>query len=741
MKLKYIFFAIFSLMVSLSAFAQNHVKGKIVDSDGEPIVGANLLWENTSLGGITNVNGEFDVETTSSTNKLVASYIGHATEIVTVTNPSQFLNIVLQGELALDEVVVSARRASTLNSRMDPLQSQKITYDELCRAACCNLAESFETNASVDVAYSDAATGARQIKLLGLSGTYVQMLTEQIPNLQGAASPYGLSYVPGPWMEGIQVSKGTASVKNGYEALTGQINIDYKKPQTSDPFFVNLFAAHTGRLEANVDANFMLNSKLATGLLLHYSQEKKSHDSDDDGFLDMPKTEQFNVMNRWYYKSNNYIFQAAANFVRETRESGQVFHGEQHQLDDPYKINITTNRGVFFTKNGYIFNHDKNTNMALILSGTFHNQTSKFGHTPYDVDQQNIYANLMFETEFDSKNRISTGVSMNYDRYNEKLKDARVEGLENIKLKRTDPIAGAYAQYTFDYYSRFTLLAGVRGDYSSEHGFFVTPRLHLKYAPFGDLLNLRASVGRGYRIANVLVENSYLLASSRKMIFDKGLDNFESAWNYGASAHFTFPVFNKDLSIMLEYYYTDFDKQVVANLEDPTQVTFSNLDGRSFAQNAQIEVSYPFFKGFNLTGAWRWTDVKTTYDGKLMTKPLTNRYKGLLTASYQTPGGMWQFDATSQFNGGGRMPDPGTVDPLWNSDFPSFITLSAQATFNYKELSLYVGGENLTGYRQKNPIIDASNPWGDRFDATMIWGPVHGPKFYVGLRWAIPRKI
>ncbi len=307
--------------------------------------------------------------------------------------------------------------------------------------------------------------------------------------------------------------------------------------------FVSLSAAHTGRLGADGDGNIAINDKLSTGLLLHYSREKMSHDSDDDGFMDMPKTEQYNIMNRWYYKSKNYIFQAAANFIHENRESGQIAHGEH--LDNPYKIGINTDRAVLFTKNGYIFNQDKNTNIALILSGTYHKQNSSFGLNKFDVEQKNIYANLMFETEFDSKNRISTGVSMNYDNYDEKLIDERVEGLDNIKLKRKDPITGAYAQYTFDFYSRFTLLAGVRGDYSKDHGFFVTPRLHLKYAPLGELLNLRASVGRGYRVANVLVENSYLLASSRKMIFDRGLDNLESAWNYGASAHFTFPLFKQ----------------------------------------------------------------------------------------------------------------------------------------------------------------------------------------------------
>ena len=299
MKLYKILLTALVLAVSTLSFAQGQLKGKVVDTDGEPIVGANLRWKNTSTGGVTNVDGEFNINTSQVSNKLIASYIGHTPDTITVKNPAEFLNITLKGEVSLDEVLVTARRQGTMNSRVDAMQSQKITYEELCRAACCNLAESFETNASVDVAYSDAATGARQIKLLGLSGTYVQMLTEQIPNLQGAASPYGLSYVPGPWMEGIQVSKGTSSVKNGYEALTGQINIDYKKPQTADPLFINLFAAHTGRLEGNMDVNFNLNKKLATGLLLHYSREKMSHDSDDDGFLDMPKTEQFNVMNRW----------------------------------------------------------------------------------------------------------------------------------------------------------------------------------------------------------------------------------------------------------------------------------------------------------------------------------------------------------------------------------------------------------------------------------------------------------
>lgn len=722
---------------TLATFANTPVKGIITDKDNNPIPGANVWWNGTTVGATSDEKGLFEIPFVTATNQLLVSFIGYNTDTLQVTDPSRFINAVLGGEVQLNEVVVSQRKAGTITSRIEPLQTQKITYDEICRAACCNLAESFETNASVDVSYSDAATGARQIKLLGLAGTYVQMLTEQLPNLQGAASPYGLSYIPGAWMESIQVSKGTSSVKNGYEALTGQINVEYKKPQNADPLSVNLFLSDAGRIETNVDGVLKLGEHLSSGLLLHYSREQGEHDANKDGFLDLPKTEQFNGLNRWYYKRDNYMFQAVANVIHEKRESGQV----GKHIDNPYQIGITTNRGMFYTKNGYIINRESNTSVALLLSGSYHDQDSYFGKALYDVNQKNVYANLIFETEFTPVHKISTGLSLNYDHYKERLADSHVQGVENLKLRRYETVGGAYAQYTFTPDEKLTVLAGIRADQHSEHGFFVTPRLHVKYSPFGELLNLRASVGRGFRTANVLVENSYLLASSRTMIFAPGLDPFESAWNYGASAHFTIPVFDKPLSVMLEWYYTDFQKQIVADLENPREVRFYNLSGRSYAQNTQAEVSYPFFRGFTLTGAFRWTDAKTTYDGVLREKPLTNRYKGLLTASYQTKLKKWQFDVTSQFNGKGRMPNPGE-EALWEETFPSYVSLNAQITKYFRTWSVYVGGENLTGYKQKNPIIDAANPWGEnsRFDASMVWGPVHGAKFYVGVRWSIPKK-
>ena len=616
-----------------------------------------------------------------------------------------------------------------------------ISSAELSRAACCNLGESFVTNPSVDVSYSDAATGAKQIKLLGLSGTYVQMMTENIPNYRGAAAPYGLGYVPGPWMQSIQVSKGSSSVKNGYESITGQINVEFKKPQLPEADWVsaNLFASSTGRYEANADATLKLSKRWSTSLLAHYENETMAHDANHDGFADIPRVEQYNLWNRWAYMGDHYVFQAGIKALSEWRNSGQVNHGG-NPGQELYKIGIDTRRYEAFTKNAYIFNKEKNTNLALILQGTFHNQDAVYGHKLYDVDQTNVYASLLFETEFSKRHSLSTGLSFNYDGYDQRYRLTNDVELPRLKSFEKESVPGAYVQYTYNLEDKLILMGGIRGDYSSMHGFFVTPRAHVKYNP-NEFVNFRLSAGKGYRTNHVLAENNYLLASSRKVRIAGDLDQ-EEAWNYGASILSYIPLFGKTLNLNAEYYYTDFLKQVVVDMDtDPHEIAFYNLNGRSYSHVFQVEANYPLFKGFTLTAAYRFTDAKTTYNGELKERPLTSRYKGLVTASYKTPLEIWQFDATLQLNGGGRMPswyilEDGT--PSWSARYGSFEQLSVQITRYFRRWSIYVGGENLTNFKQKNPIIDAANPWGENFDSTMIWGPVHGAKAYIGIRfnWA-----
>ena len=459
--MKQLYLTILLFLIAIPVSAEKLVKGHVLDEQEEPIIGANIYWEGTQQGTTSDADGYFELKGKENAKSLVVSYIGYTTAVVPVEDTSKPLRIVLVGEVALQEVVISERKMGTIASRTSVLQTQKITYDEICRAACCNLAESFETNPSVDVSYSDAATGARQIKLLGLAGTYVQMLTENYPNFRGAASLYGLDYVPGAWMESIQVSKGTSSVKNGYEALAGQINVEFKKPPTADIFSVNLFGSDAGRYEGNADASWHINDKVSTGLLVHYSNDKMQHDGNDDGFLDTPLKEQVNLMNRWYHKLDHYVAQYGVRYLHENRTGGQST--KHHDFADPYRVRLQTNRAELFTKQAYIIDKEKVESVALILSGSYHEQKSMYDRTPYNVYQNNVYASLLYEKEFSPAHSLSTGLSMNYDGFDENL----TLGGVRTPYNRTEVVPGAYAQYTYNLNDKLILLAGLRADYSS----------------------------------------------------------------------------------------------------------------------------------------------------------------------------------------------------------------------------------------------------------------------------------
>ena len=739
MSTKYIYVFI-ALFITSFAVAGDVVKGYVYNDLNEPVEGATVVWQATPIGVVTNKDGYFEIEQIEGNKPLTVYFIGYETATVIVEELQEPLRIILMPNiLELDEVIVSGRRASTISSRTSLLQTQTITYDELCRAACCNLAESFETNPSVDVSYSDATTGAQQIKLLGLSGIYVQMLTENYPNLHGASSLYGLDYIPGPWMESIQISKGTSSVKNGYEALAGQINVEYKKPATADIFSANVFASDAGRYEGNADASWHINENLTTGFFVNYSKDDMQHDENHDGFLDMPLKEIINLMNRWQYHHESYISQYGLRYLHEDRTGGQAT--KHHDFTDPYLILIKTNRVEGYTKQAYILDPGKVESVALIFSGSYHDQQSKYDYTPYNVYQHNMYASLLYEKEFVLQHSISVGLSLNYNRFDENL----TRNGERYAYNRSEAVPGAYIQYTFNLNDKFILLAGIRADRSSLYDFFVTPRIHLKYNPF-DWFHLRASAGKGYRTANILAENNFLLANSRKLNIADNLDQ-EEAWNTGINFSFYIPIARKELIINAEWYYTNFNKQIVVDMDsDPHEVSFYNLNGKSYSSSFQIEATYPFpfLRGLTMTGAYRFTDAQTDFrnrDGvtRRLKKPLASDYKGLITASYQTPLKKWQVDLTGQFNGGGRMPTPEAAQPMWETTFKAYQVWHVQMTKYFRTWSVYVGSENLFNFTQAHPVIDAANPRGDKFDGTMVWGPVHGRKIYVGARYNLSR--
>lgn len=634
----------------------------------------------------------------------------------------------------LGDFVIKQRKIGKMGLN-GPETGFQLNQTELCRAACCNLGESFTTNASVDVNYADPATGARQIKLLGLSGSYVQMLTENLPAFRGAAMPYAFRYIAGPWMKSIRVSKGCSTVKNGYESITGQINVEYLKPDDDPSINVNGYIDNELRMEVNADANFHVAPGLSTIVLAHFEDRYYNHDSNHDGFVDMPDIRQVNVMNRWKYVSDKYIFHGGLSYINEKSRAGQI--GKHITAENPYLITLGTDRYDGYMKHALILNHEHNTNIALAGNLSMHQLRSGFGKKSYCVNEKGAYAQLMFETEFTEAHSLSTGLSLNYDYLGQHL-DVPAVTMGNSYIRDRETVSGVYAQYTFKLHDKLTAMAGVRGDYSTINGFFVTPRFNVKYNPI-EILSLRASAGKGFRSVHPWAEFNYLLASGRTMVVEN--IHQEEAWNYGINAELKIPIGPRYLTISADYFRTDFRNQAVVDYDSyPGVLAIANLDGKSYSNVYQAEATYDFDFGLGLTMAYRYNDVKMSYNGNLIEKALTSRYKALFTASYKTPLELWQFDATFVMNGGGRMPAPYKLPDgsmSWDNTFPAFPSLNIQVTRWFRHFSIYLGGENLTNFKQKNPIINAADPWTPAFEPTVVWGPTSGAMVYVGIRYNI----
>ncbi|MCU0473481.1 MAG: TonB-dependent receptor [Bacteroidales bacterium] len=731
--MKKYFLAIGIILVPLLLAGQNNLEGKIFDADDADelgLAGANLVWAGTTTGTSANVAGYFKIKRIKQTDKLVVSFVGYKTDTLTIKPEDVYIKHSLTQGKEMSEIVILGRSSGTYINRADPIMTVNITGAELCKAACCNLSESFETNASVDVNYTDAATGAKQIQLLGLAGSYTQILTENIPAVYGLNTAYGLNYIPGPWMESIQISKGTSSVRNGYESMAGQINVEYKKPGTSEKFYMNGFISDAGRQEVNTNASVLLSDRWSTMILAHAELQNSTGDHNKDGFRDEPDIKQYNFFNRWDYMTRNFTFRTGIKYLKEDRIGGQFGYQPENQdtWTNGFGIEIKAERFEGFSKVGSVFGEYQNMSIGWIQNVALHSQNSYFGARMYNGTQKTYYSNLLYQWNPGlSKHSIDAGISYKYDLYDEQL--------DALTLGRNESVPGLFAQYTYTDSAKLTVVAGIRADFHNLYGTLITPRVHMRYV-INPALTLRFSAGKGYRAGNVLAENAFLLASSRKMLIPNNLD-IEEAWNTGVSLTANLPVGSKVLKLSGEAYRTNFISQIITDMDaDVNEVQFYNLIGKSYSNVLQIEASSQITDGFDLLAAFRWNNVQMTIDGVVREKPLTSRYKGLLTASWLTRLRKWQFDYTLQLNGPGRIPSTeANPEPYRrNNTFNAYSIMNVQVTRNFKKWNVYIGSENLTNFMQHNPVIAADNPFGDYFDSSLIWGPVHGRKIYAGFR-------
>ena len=724
----------------------NHiVKGVVLESSKKgaftPLTGASVIWLNSKQGVATDSNGVFQIQHDGIDSRLIISYTGYQPDTITVSDMKE-MKIILAANKQLKEVTVQSKQRSMYLSALNPIRTQIMTDKELFKAACCNLSESFETNPSVDVSYNDAVTGSKQIQLLGLSGNYTQLTVENLPGPRGIATPLGLNSIAGPWVESIQLTKGIGSVANGYESIAGQINVELKKPENSEQLYANAYVNDFGKTDVNVNLAKKVGSKWSAGLLLHDDfLTNKNLDFNKDGFRDLPTGNQFNLINRWKYDNGKgFLTQFGVKVLNDQRTGGEVAFNPSTDKNttNKYGLGINTQRYEAFAKIGYVFPEKKYKSFGLQLSATDHHQDSYFGLTTYDARQQNFYANLIYQSIINNtKHKFRTGFSFLHDNYNEDLRA--------VNYKRTENVPGAFFEYTFTPNEKFSMIAGLRGDHDNLFGFFATPRLHVRYEPVKGT-TIRFSAGRGQRTANIFAENMSVFVSSRQVDIINaapgkayGLDP-EVAWNKGISVDQKFKLFQRDGLLSLDFFRNDFTNQVVVDLENPAQVKFYNLQGKSYSNSLQAEVTVEPIKKLDVRLAYRYFDVKATYSGQLMERPLVAANRAFVNLAYATSG--WKFDYTVNYNGKKRIPGTASNPVPYQRDSysPDFILMNAQIskTMGKKHpMDFYIGAENLTNYFQKNVIVAANQPFSQYFDASLVWGPVTGRMFYAGWRYKI----
>jgi len=721
------------------------IKGVVLEEDKKgsfkPLPGASVIWLGTNKGTFTDSSGIFFIQHDDNPGRLVISYAGYTADTITITDTKE-LKIILASGKQLNEVKVYAKQRSTYLAALSPIRTQVMTERELFKAACCNLSESFETNPSVDASYNDAVTGSKQIQLLGLSGNYTQLTVENLPGPRGIATPLGLNSIAGPWVESIQLNKGVGSVANGFESIAGQINIELKKPEKAERLYANAYINDMGKTDLNLTLTQKFGKKWSTALLLHDDfLYNELVDFNNDGFRDLPTGNQFSAINRWKYEDGKgLITQFGFKYLNDTRTGGETAYDPDDDkfTTNHYGLGINIKRYEAFAKIGYVFPEKKYQSIGLQLSAFDHQQDSYFGLTSYNAEQNNLYANLIYQSIIGTTaHKFRTGLSFVSDKYNEDFKA--------MNFKRTETVPGAFFEYTYTPIEKFNIVAGFRADHNSLFGWFATPRLHVRYEPVKGT-TIRLSAGRGQRTANIFAENMSVFVSSRQVnimssMADKayGLDP-EVAWNKGISVDQKFKLFNRDALISIDYFRNDFDKQVVVDLEDARQVKFYNLVGKSFSNSFQAEMNFEPVRKLEVRLAYRFFDVRTTYNNILLQKPFTAKHRAFANLAYEVSG--WKFDYTFNYNGSKRIPNTSAnpVQYQLSTSSPSYMLMNAQVskTLGKKHpFELYLGGENLSDYFQKDVIIAADQPFSTYFDAALVWGPVTGRLIYTGVRFKI----
>lgn len=749
MKIKLI---ILSLLIPWLAISQKplHVQGKVssyIDAkNNTPLFGAEVFLKNSKTGAITDENGDFMIHAKGEVpDTLIIRSSGYYPDTIVITGyKGNNFKITLFPEFVTEEVIIKAKRSGSNILRLDPRNVEQLNEKELRKAACCNLSESFETNASVDVNESDGVSGSKRIQMMGLDGRFVQLQFENIPFMHNLDQPFGLTSVPGSWINSIQITKGAGTVANGYESMAGLINLEYYNHDNIDKLLINGYGSLQGRGELNAHGGGKVSKRWGTSWFVHASSVFAENDRNNDGFRDLPLGETFIAMNRWKYEGDMMEGQIGAKVNYTNQLGGQTGYGRNNtDVGTPlYGVGIQNLNVEVFGKTGFFLKNDPFGSIGLVYYGKYDQLKTSYGNRHLEGTEIRGYVNAMHETILGNTNhRIKSGLSFIYDDLDQVMEDNLPSGNEIKTLKRVELVPGAFSEYTYTGI-RSVIVAGARVDYHNLAGLQFTPRVNYKINVTEDM-SLRLTAGRGFRISNYMTDNMSMMATNLPWVVDNDIRP-EVSWNFGGSYLWDFKLFSRKASWSADFYHTLFTNQLVVDRdESPDYIRMHNLEGQSFSNAFQTDFRFEPLPRFEIKLAYKFLDVKATTGGNLETVIMVPKHRGFINLGYGTRNNRWSYDLTFSVYGQQRLARVYTAEGAYTENNMSkpYPMLSAQVTHRFKKgIEVYIGGENLTDYRLKNPIVDVENPFGKHFDATRIYAPIYGINIYAGFRIILKHK-
>jgi outer membrane receptor for ferrienterochelin and colicins len=746
MKLKKIILCI-GILSSSIIFSQNSSISGAISSDSEALSYVNIYIKKTKIGITSDENGFYELKNIPKGNYiLVISSIGYQTKSVGIAignNQKLTRNFSLSEDNSLDEIVISGT-LRPVSKTASPVPVEVYSQTFFKKNPTPSIFESLQNVNGVRPQLNCNVCNTGDIHINGLEGPYTFVLIDGMPIVSGLSTVYGLTGIPQALIERVEVVKGPASTLYGSEAVGGIINIITKKPSNSPKLTTDTFASSWGETNTDIGLRYNLSEKTQGLLGVNHFNFQNRIDNNKDNFTDLTLQNRISFFNKVNFeRESNKIFTIAARYVYEDRWGGEMdWDKEFRGSDQIYGESIYTNRWETFGT--YQLPTSENINFQFSANG--HYQDSFYGTDAYTAEQLIGFGQFVYNKQIKENHDLLVGLAYRYTFYDDNT-FATIDENGVVNQPSVTHLPGIFLQDEISLNKQNKLLLGTRWDHNSTHGNIFSPRINYKWNSKDNADIFRASLGNGFRVANVFTEDHAALTGAREVEF-KGELKPETSWNANLNYVKKINIENAFITLDASTFYTYFNNRILPDYEtDPNKIIYANLNGFSISKGISLNTDILFTNGLAVNAGLTLMDVSVTENSIKTRQLLTESFSGVWSISYKF-NSSFSFDYTGNVYGPMRLPLLGKNDKR-AAYSPWYSIQNIQITKKFSNSwEIYGGVKNLLNFTPAaNSINGANNPFDVgvdtqqnpelAFDPSYVYASNQGIRAFAGLRYII----